>query len=800
LTTLPHANGRKIDLTVTKALLAKLLASENLTVIHEPIETAYFDLRDRVLHCPIFKDMTSSLYDLLMGHEVGHALYTPMEGWHKEIVKCNQNHEHEDSCYDVNFKGFLNVCEDARIEKKIKRKFNGLRSSFAQAYSELMDRDFFGVKGVDASNLNLIDRINLFFKVGSHYPVQFNQEEQAYVQQLENAETWDDVVTVARAIYKYDQEQPKINNLSQLKNLKGKGQQKFDKPGKSDQGSGKQKDQDNQDQENASDSDPSGKDDSQDGKGSDGGQGDKSEKSDKSAQGEGKTSNNGEKKDEKDKKGKQVGPLGGINKEKTPPTSPQSVTDQSFRHNENQLVNTNNFDQLINATFPKADLGKVIYDVKTVVEFYERQASIETKTASVEILKFFTVKNKASVMHLLKEFEMRKNARQYMHAKITRTGELDSELLSEYRFRNDIFLQSTETLKGKSHGMVMFLDMSSSMNGNFMYHAIEQILTLTSFCDKAHMPYDVYGFADNLEYSAKVNIKGYSTKGYGTNNDLFSHGIRDLQCNTGYFHLRHLISSRVSGLLRKRAAQMLAMLAGFHTSDQRIPSKDGKSEDIHPVRRLMSKVKDTSACGLGTHGTPLSECIISSRQIIEKFKTDTKVDITNVIYLSDGNGSQIGIPQGQSGNKLMITDPVTRKHKYVDNISNTRYDENVKVQSALVSFVKELTGCRHICYYICDSSHVRSMAKKLKDSNARKEAEETSKKYGYVAVPMMGFDRYFYISTEFMGYKDKFTGQKVEGSTENLEKAFSQNMVSKKAQRAVMQQFAQDIATIDGLE
>lgn len=793
--------GRKVDLTVTKALLAKLLATENLTVVHESIETAFFDLRDRVLHCPIFKDMTSNLYDLLMGHEVGHALYTPVEGWHNEIVRCKQNHEHEPSCYDVNFKGFLNVCEDARIEKKIKRKFNGLKKSFAAAYAELMDRDFFGVKGVDAANLNLIDRINLYFKVGSHYPVTFNQEEQKYVDQLEQAETWEDVVAVARAIYKYDAQQPKINNLSQLKNSKGKGQQDFTKPGRGQPGQGGQ--QGNQQGNKPGQGQGSGKDGKQ-GQGS-GQQGNQSGKpGDKPGQGgqgqgdkpgQGKSQGGkGEGQSEKGEKEKsdQVGPMGGVNTDNSAPSSPQSVTDQSFRHNENQLVNTNQYERMINATFPKVNLDKVIYDNKTVVEYFERAMPATGKKVSEDILKFFMSKHKASIMHLLKEFEMRKNARQYMNIKVNRTGELDSEMLSEYKFRNDIFLTMTETIKGKSHGMVMFLDMSSSMNGDFMYHAIEQILILTAFCDKAHIPYDVYGFADNLEYPAKSKIDRYTTA-----NDLFSRGPRDLVCNTPYFHLRHLISSRATGLMRKRSAQMLAMLAGLHTNSNRYSTA---GQDTHPVRRLMGGVQFGSN-GLGTSGTPLSECIITSRQIVEQFKATTKVDITNVIYLSDGNGSQIGMPPGQgSGNKLMITDPVTRKFKYVDNVSTSGYDESVKVQSALVSFVKELTGCRHICYYICSNSTVKSMGSKLKDKDARAEAEETAKKYGYVAVPMMGFDRYFYISTEFMGYNDDFTGKKVEGSTENLEKAFSNNMVAKKAQRAVMQQFAQDIATIDGLE
>jgi hypothetical protein len=110
----------------SKSQLAKLLASENLTVEHKKVQTASFNLRDRILTCPIWKDMTGEMYDLMLGHEVGHALETPEEGWHDAVTTGK-------SQYSKNFKQFLNVIEDARIEKKIKRKFPGIKPSFIKA-------------------------------------------------------------------------------------------------------------------------------------------------------------------------------------------------------------------------------------------------------------------------------------------------------------------------------------------------------------------------------------------------------------------------------------------------------------------------------------------------------------------------------------------------------------------------------------------------------------------------------------------------------------------------------------------
>ena len=44
-----------------KSALAKLLATENLTIQHQKIPTAAFDPKNRVLYCPIWQDMSGDL-------------------------------------------------------------------------------------------------------------------------------------------------------------------------------------------------------------------------------------------------------------------------------------------------------------------------------------------------------------------------------------------------------------------------------------------------------------------------------------------------------------------------------------------------------------------------------------------------------------------------------------------------------------------------------------------------------------------------------------------------------------------
>ena len=82
------------------------------------------------------KNASKDVYDLLVGHEVSHALYTPVN-WIDGIESIDPSNFNA-------VKSYINVVEDARIEKLIKLKFPGLRKNMFKGYAELLERDFFG--------------------------------------------------------------------------------------------------------------------------------------------------------------------------------------------------------------------------------------------------------------------------------------------------------------------------------------------------------------------------------------------------------------------------------------------------------------------------------------------------------------------------------------------------------------------------------------------------------------------------------------------------------------------------------
>ena len=141
-----------------KTQLAKLLATENFIVEHRDVKTAAFNVHTRVLSLPLWKLASNTVYDVLVAHECSHALFTPNEDWKVKV--------------DIP-KQFVNVVEDARIEKLMKRKYPGLAKTFYQGYQELNDDDFFDIDDEDINTFNLADRINLHFKVVNFVDVAF---------------------------------------------------------------------------------------------------------------------------------------------------------------------------------------------------------------------------------------------------------------------------------------------------------------------------------------------------------------------------------------------------------------------------------------------------------------------------------------------------------------------------------------------------------------------------------------------------------------------------------------------------
>lgn len=201
----------------SKNLLARLLASEGIDVVHDPkATTAAFDVKNRQLILPAWESMSNELYDMFVGHEVGHALFTPYDAKKEEL----SNHEGEWCATAQEIGGdnyghiaqqYLNIIEDARIERLMKDKFPGLRRDFVVAYDSLLESDFFELKNNPAMTRLFVDRANLYFKIGvsgqQDLNIQFSEREQIFINRMASTQTWEDVVQLTRDVFEYQREE-----------------------------------------------------------------------------------------------------------------------------------------------------------------------------------------------------------------------------------------------------------------------------------------------------------------------------------------------------------------------------------------------------------------------------------------------------------------------------------------------------------------------------------------------------------------------------------------------------------------
>ena len=459
-----------------KGNLARLLATENLIVEHRKTPTASFDVDRRVLTLPMWDKASGTVYDMLVGHEVGHALFTPNEDW-TAVADCP--------------KDFVNVIEDARIEKLMKRKFPGLRKSFAGGYKELNDLDFFSVEGQDTSKFSLIDRINLHFKIGASAMIPFSIEEQVFVARTDTAETFEEVLEIAVDVFEFSK-QEKVENVPP--------------PPANQQGESESNDDEQSEQQQSDASDL--------------------------PQPQAATNNAGptENEDDEDDEEEVEGPGGGETSE----------TQSAFDSASEKLSSSYGRSPIYVELPDTIDLDNIIVDWTTLHDWIDKNA-VEPETYEYVDNQYYEFRKQSQkeVNYLVKEFECRKSADAYARAGQSKTGVLDTSKLHTYKYNDDIFKKVTVLPDGKNHGLLFVLDWSGSM-ANELMATVKQVLNLTAFCKKVQIPFEVYAFT-NEWVSAKRAMAGetdYASYDYP--------GVvkNEVYINKEYFHMMNFISSR----------------------------------------------------------------------------------------------------------------------------------------------------------------------------------------------------------------------------------------------------------------
>ena len=547
-----------------KGILARILATENLIVEYKKVETASFNVKTRVLTLPILKNATDDIYDLMAIHEAAHGLWTPSDmSWNKE-----RKIPHS----------YMNIIEDVRIEKLMKKRYPGTPKTFYRGYKELHDRDFFSIGEKRISDFGFPDRINLYFKVGSFISVDFTEKEQELVDKIAKVETFDDVLDAAELLYKHCKEEKKEQQeLTSIRSMSFEvSESNFD-----DMEDSEDSDEESNDMDYSDDSDEESD--------------DSSDIKESNASGESNASTDYEDSDDSDEESDDSDDM----------EEPEVKTMDSLNDAFKSLVDTSGRDSVY-IELPELNLSDVIVPNDEIHSLCDSHWSDDLEFLKGVDKEFNEFKRSAQreVNYLVKEFECHKAADSYSRAKTSRTGDLDCNKLHSYKFSEDIFRKTTILSKGKNHGLVFVLDWSGSMD-NVMKDTVKQLFNLIWFCKKVSIPFEVYAFTSNYRFN------DYEKYSYDRKDGTFHIPSR--------FTLLNLLTSKTKKSTLEVQMKNIYRLAYKHSvyylSSYSIPHQ------------------------LQLSGTPLNESLITLHQILPKFQKDYKLQKVQCVILTDGEAT-----------------------------------------------------------------------------------------------------------------------------------------------------------------
>ena len=552
-----------------KSQLAKLLATEDIVVEHKDVETAQFNVHTRELLLPMWDKASENVYDMLVGHEVGHALFTPDEDPPKDIPH-----------------SIVNVCEDARIEKLMKRKYLGIAKSFHKGYTELNEKDFFELDGEDIDTFNLADRANLYFKIGSFLDLSFSTPEAEIITLIQNAETFTDTIAAAKALHSFcKQETKQKEQISQSsESLPSEDNNEFDSS--DDSVHSGDSDSDSTDDIDSSLSNSDG-DDSLEGGNSSSNTNSRGSNTDDSIDSELKV--------------KTAGSLDKALKDLITSGAAENVYLEVTDVNIDNIIATNSeIHQHIDENWVQQLENRKEYESNTE---YNKVNIFEEVDLDYDKFKNDA---KKEVSYLVKEFECKKAASAYARAATSRTGILDTTKLQNYKFSEDIFKRVTILPDGKNHGLVFILDWSGSM-AHVMKDTIKQLYNLIWFCKKVQIPFEVYAFTNEWRRGEDWTYKKY----YEEKEHVFQ--IED------NFSLMNLFTSKVNGKeLENQLKNIWRTVACFH----------GRGYYHYPHRLSLS-------------GTPLNEALICLHKILPQFQKEYSLEKVQCVVLTDGEANSV---------------------------------------------------------------------------------------------------------------------------------------------------------------
>ena len=746
--------------------LAKLLAKENIRVVQGNYRTAFFDVKKRVLGLPTWNLDSKDVSDLLVGHEVGHAEWTPEDG----IEKYHERFSKE-APFDI-----CNIVEDIRIERLILAAFPGLVSSFTKGYTHLLENDFFKLQGRNINELNFIDRLNIKGKLRHLVDVEFNEWETEIYTKCLKAETFEEVLDICEEI---------IDNLPK-EETQQENPEELSQPGQDSEEEGGDDDLDSNIRGN--DADPSMNEE-------DGDESDSISDPDHSEDGEDGSSQTTEKGAPTDEDGEDNRSTNSSD----PNAGDDSKTDFSSAISETQRALEEELEtsqkDFGNSVYVNAPSRQQIDDcISTLDKVRDARRKNQPQYDNLmscpnEDSKWMEFKkdSKKNVALLVREFERKKSAYEYSRAQTSSSGSIDPNKLHSYKYEDQIFKSVTRLATSKDHGMVFFIDWSGSMN-SVLHDVIQQTLQLAFFCKAVGIPFVVYGFTSRNRYNSPYDE----------------------------------IEDQVGNVVDLSGASVFELL----NSNIKKSEFEDACKEVFVGTRTFTNAFNSDIEHLG--GTPLFDTIICAAEIVNRFRSQYNVQKLHTMFLTDGE-SQCMRYVCDKENALRekpaqpSDDPYYSKRKGYLSWGNTqigphafrnygRTSEIGNTYRQLILTFKKITGSSAICFFLGCSRNAKTAAINAVIQSSKYDAKtwyDGAEEYKILRKKTLknksrtmfvedgyGYDGYFVVESSKVRIEDNELDVEEDldfskaGDVNRLARKFSTMNRDKRASRVFLQKFS----------
>jgi hypothetical protein len=697
--------------------LARLLAKENISIRVGNYNTAFFDVKNRVLGLPAWNVSDKNVADLLVGHEVGHACFTP-----HDAIDAFYKRFGNSAPFDV-----ANVVEDIRIERMIMDAFPGLISPFREGYRYFIEKDFFKIAGKDINALPFVDRLNIKGKLRDFVNVQFTNEEAEIHRRCLAAETYDEVLDICADIISCIKT-PSIDKI-QTDDSSGDGSPDDEADNAAD-------DEVDDDSMSLGGNSSEGAEDESESEGDEGESSDKesNKEAESEKEGEGKSANAKSDAPESEPK-RRSSPPPSITQNPTAKNTGSFSMDEAYNKMKSETLRSVE-DQLdsMQTVLTECSINEPTKStcMKYVVPIAEVRAerkknlsnynNLMTDSGIQESWNNFKVKSKSYVSLLVKEFERRKSAYEYSRATQSALGQINVNKLHAYRYDDNIFKTVSRLATAKNHGMLFFVDFSSSME-HVIGSVVEQTLQLVFFCKAVNIPFAVYGFTQNYHNS---DVKQDYT--IGENIDF---------SGTTVFEI---INSTLN--------------------------KNEYEETLKETYINYCKGRNTFSSNVESmSGTPLYQTIVIASFIAKEFREKTGVQKLNTVFISDGDGCRLY--SKNSGEDKKFTKKLDKAPNRVFNWKKHKIELGYNMgetYTSLIKAYKAITGSTTACFFIptggkndfkqkCAAAYLTSeaypkikswgQASEMRDEEKRKAGRDS--RFLYIKGGF-GFDGYFVLN------------------------------------------------------